>query len=194
MNSKSALTEPGIGRWCWVVCVLLVFATATKAQEASGYRAESARDCLRDAIDAHVRAQFAKYGPLSKDREYFGFIFRFRGEIGSAVTRGGSCKNSCGVNTAAAAAQMPSGARPLGEWHTHPRQSRAGTLSTEDVRGAYNNRRIRCYAAYYSQPDGDIYAWDPQQSLVPDAMASRFYLGNYAAERHLGAGNSDSDD
>jgi hypothetical protein len=160
----------------------------TEAQEAPGYRAVSVRDCLRDDIDAHVIAQFARYGPLSTNREYFGFIFLSKGEISSAITRGGRCKGSCGVNTAAAAAQVPPTAKPLGEWHTHPRDSGGGTLSPEDVRGAYSHRNIRCYTAYYSQPDGDIYAWDPHQSQVPDAMASRFYIGNYAAERRLGAG------
>jgi len=158
---------------------------ATEAQEVPGYRTVAGRDCLLDTIEAHVIAQFAKYGPLSKNREYFGFIFLLKGEIGSAVTRGGSCNGSCGVNTAAAAVQMPSTAKPLGEWHTHPHESRARTLSPEDVRGAYNNRRIHCYAAYYSEPDGEIYAWDPQESMVPDAMSSRFHIGNYAAERRI---------
>ena len=186
MSPKSALTRPGVDRCCRVVCVLWVLSMATEAQEAPGHRTVSGRECLRDDIDAHVIAQFAKYGPLSKDREYFGFIFRTKGEISSAITRGGRCKGSCGVNTAAAAAQVPPAAKPLGEWHTHPRESGGGTLSVEDVRGAYSHRNIRCYTAYYSQPDGDIYAWDPHQSLVPDAMASRFYIGNYVAERRLG--------
>ena len=194
MRSCSVLAASGISRYCRVVCVLSVFSMVAEAQEVPGYRREAAHDCLLAAIDAHAIAQFAKYGPLSKVREYFGFIYLYKGEIASAVTRGSSCKNSCGVNTAAAAAQIPSGAEPLGEWHTHPHESRAGTLSTEDVRGAYNNRRIRCYAAYYSQPDGDIYAWDPQQSLVPDAMTSRVHIGNYAAGRRPGARRSDSDD
>ena len=183
-----------VSRWGGVVCVLLMCSMVTEAQVVPAYRADAAHNCLRDSVDAHVIAQFAKYGPLSKIREYFGFIFLFKGEIGSAITRGGSCKNSCGVDTAAAAALIPLGARPIGEWHTHPHESRAGTLSPEDVRGAYNNRRIRCYAAYYSQPDGNIYAWDPQQSLLPDAMASRFHIGNYTAERRLDAARSDSDD
>ena len=183
-----------ISRWCRVVCVQVMLSMPTGAQDVPGYRAVLARDCLLDAVDAHVIVQFAKFGPLSKIREHFGFIFLFNGEIGSAITRGGSCKNSCGVDTAAAAARKPSGAKPLGEWHTHPHESRAGTLSVEDVRGAYNNRGIRCYTAYYSQPDGDIYAWDSQQSLVPDAMSSRFYLGNYTAERRLDASRSDTDD
>ncbi len=145
MSLKSALTRLGVGRCCRVVCVLWLSSMTPEAQEAPGYRTVSSRDCLRDDIDAHVIAQFAKYGPLSKNREYFGFIFLSNGEIDSVVTRGGSCRNSCGVNTSAAAEQMPSTAKPLGEWHTHPHKSRAQTLSPDDVRGAYSNRRIRCY-------------------------------------------------
>ena len=70
----------------------------------------------------------------------------------------------------------------LGEWHSHPQSSKAGLLSADDVRGARNNRHIRCYAAYYSQPDGDIYAWNPFQTSVPTAMFSRAFIGNYLRE------------
>jgi hypothetical protein len=171
-------------RWCRVVCVLLAFATASEAQEASGYRMEAARNCLRDVIDAHVRAQFAKYGPLSRDREYFGFIFSVEGVIGSAVIHGRSCPNpnSCSIDTGKVAPLIPKGARVLGEWHSHPQASKAGLLSVEDLRGARANRHIRCYAAYYSQPNGNIYAWDPVQILVPNAMASRVLIGRYPRE------------
>jgi len=194
VNATPALTGPGIGPWRRAVWILTVFSMAGEAQQASDSRSEAAGECQRDAVEAHVVAQFARYGPLSRIREYFGFVFLLKGEVGSAVTRGGSCKNSCGVDTAMAAAKIPSGARPLGEWHTHPHESGAGTLSIEDVRGAYSNRRIRCYVAYYSQPNGDIYAWDPQQSSVANAMASRFHVGNYASDLRLGAVQSNPDD
>jgi hypothetical protein len=174
--------------------MMLLFSMGAEARDLTGYRAETDGDCMREAVDAHVRIQLAKYGPLSRIREYFGFIYLFKGEIASAITRGGSCKNSCGVDTAAAAAQIPPGARPLGEWHTHPHESLAESLSAEDVRGAYNNHHIRCYAAYYSQPDGDIYAWDPQRSLVSQAMSSRYLIGNYATERRVSADRSGSVD
>lgn len=173
-----------------------MLSTATGAQESCGYRNMAARECPQDAIDGHVREQFAKYGPLSRDREYFGFVYLFRGEIGSAVARGRLCGNDreCAIDTSLAAPLIPKGAKVLGEWHTHPQRSSAMTLSPDDVRGAYSNRHIRCYAAYYSQPDGDIYAWNPRQSLVPNAMASRTYLGNYAAARRLDASRFRSDD
>ena len=178
----------------WVVCVLWVFSTATEAQEGPCQRDESACDCMRNAATAHVLAQIATYGPLSRDREYFGFVYVLHGEIGSAIARGRRCWSfkECSIDTAQAAQLIPKGAKVLGEWHTHPHEGGAESLSIDDVRGAYNNRQIRCYAAYYSQPNGRIYAWDPKQSMVSDALTSRFYLGNYRSERRLGARRSDS--
>ena len=181
MRFKAELTEPGIWRWCGLVCVLLAIVTATEANDASHYRIEAATDCPQDMVDAHVRQQFALYGPRSKVGEYFGFVFFFEGSINSAIVKGRSCptSNLCSIDTAKAAPLIPKGAKVLGEWHTHTQKGGARTLSAEDVRGAQNNRHIRCYAAYYSQPDGDIYAWDPVQTSVPTAMASRFLIGTY---------------
>jgi hypothetical protein len=178
---------------------LLVFsALNTHAGEVTDYRAQAADECPQSEVDAHVREQLATYGPRSKDREYFGFIFVAGGEIGSAVIEGRRCPdpNECSIDTAEAAPLIPKGAKVLGEWHTHPRQSGARTLSIDDVRGARNNRHIRCYAAYYSQPAGDIYAWNPFQTSVPTATASLVLIGSYrresAAETHF-AGSVDPD-
>jgi hypothetical protein len=127
----------------------------------------------------HVRQQFALYGPLSVRHEYFGFIYRQDGIIASAVVRSDTCgKGNCFIETRAAAEQIPSGAKVLGEWHTHP-QGGSRVLSIEDVRGARNNRHLRCYAAYYSRPGGEILEWDPAQTSVPTAMASTVSIGNY---------------
>jgi len=52
-------------------------------------------------------------------------------------------------------------------------------LSVQDVRGAFHNRHIRCYTAFYSAPNGDIYRWDVSQTSVPTAMNTREYLGNH---------------
>ena len=67
----------------------------------------------------------------------------------------------------------------LGEWHTHPQFEGSPRLSPQDVRGANHNLHIRCYFAFYSTPNGDIYAWSPAATSVPGAMASRLRLGNY---------------
>jgi hypothetical protein len=160
--------------------LLWTLVTAAAAEETHAYRIAAKAECPLDAVDAHVREQIAKYGPLSSDREYFGFIFIVKGEIGSAITRGRLCYShtSCAVDTALAAPRIPKGAKVLGEWHTHPKLSSA-LLSDDDVRGAQNNRRIRCYAPYFSQPDGDIYAWDAFQTSVPTAMSSLVLIGNF---------------
>ena len=139
-------------RLWFVSASLLVLATAdVRGGQDPDYRKAAAVECPQDAVDAHVREQIASYGPRSKDREYFGFIFFFEGAIGSAVIEGRSCpnSNSCSIDTAKAAPLIPKGAKVLGEWHTHPQLGKATNLSAEDVRGAQNNRHIRCYAAYY---------------------------------------------
>jgi hypothetical protein len=138
--------------------------------------------CFEEEVLVHVRAQFAKYGPLSNEREYFGFIYRVEGQVGSAVTHGSGCRGQldCSVNTAFARARIPKGAKVLGEWHTHP-QVGSSELSMEDVNGAHANWRIRCYSPFYSTPDGAIYRWDIAATSVPDAMASRTQLGSYRA-------------
>ncbi len=142
--------------------------------------ADEARECRVDEVEEHVKQQYALYGPQSRRREYFGFIYWHDGIIASAITRSSECRDDhCTLDTTAAARLIPRGARVLGEWHTHPHESGSRTLSREDVRGARNNGHIRCYRAFFSQPDGKIFAWDPQQSSVPSAMASRTELGNY---------------
>jgi hypothetical protein len=138
-----------------------------------------AAECNDPAVLEHVVGQYRQYGPQSDKHEYFGFVYRDGGDIKSAVVRSPECrvKDSCRVDTATAAARIPRGAKVLGEWHTHPHQgSRA--LSADDVRGARNNRHIRCYTPFYSTPEGEIYAWDARQTSVPAAMASREHVGN----------------
>lgn len=126
-----------------------------------------------------MREQFTIYGPRSANHEYFGFVYLQGGIIGSAVTRSRPCLAAkCVVDSAEALRLMPRSAKVLGEWHTHPHGGSA-SLSREDVRGAYNNRHINCYLAFYSTPGGVIYTWNPKQMSVPVAMASRAPVGNY---------------
>lgn len=125
--------------------------------------------------------QFSIYGPLSTDREYFGFVYRHEGVIASAISRGSVCRwtQACEVNTRIAAALIPKGAKVLGEWHTHPHATGSQGLSAEDVRGANSNLHIRCYRAFYSKSNGEIYSWNLEATLVQAAMASSVGLGNY---------------
>jgi hypothetical protein len=136
--------------------------------------------CFEGEVLHHVRVQFASYGPRSKQNEFFGFIYRKDGRVEGAVTYGRECRgqSDCTVNPAFALARVPKGAKVLGEWHTHPH---IGTreLSAADVRGAHANRHIRCYAAFYSSPDGAIYRWSTNATSVPTAMESRTQVGNY---------------
>ena len=136
--------------------------------------------CPDDEVAAHVREQLQIYGPKSVDLEYFAFIYSVNGEISSAVSRGSQCPgtDSCAINTRFAAQRIPRGSKVLGEWHTHP-HSGSRQLSIEDIRGAKNNARIRCYTAYYSAPDGEIYSWDPRSTSVPTAMNTRMLVGRY---------------
>jgi hypothetical protein len=145
----------------------------------SSHAADVSPVCEHEQITAHARTAFAIYGPLSGENEYFGFIFRYRGRIHSAVTRSSRCgADECVIHVDKAGKLIPDGARVLGEWHTHPHNG--GTqLSEHDVRGAYRNRHVRCYTAFYSNPDGEIYAWNPSKTSVPTAMASRKRIGNY---------------
>jgi len=171
----------GASHWFVSASLLAMGIGVACAGEGPDYRTTAAAECPQDAVDTHVLEQFETYGPRSKDREYFGFIYLFKSEFRSAVVHGSSCPGpyTCAVNSAKAAPQIPAGAKVLGEWHTHPHSSKARQLSADDVRGAQNNRHIRCYAAYYSQPDGDVYAWDPFKTSVPTAMNSRVLIGNY---------------
>ena len=142
--------------------------------------AENEAAFSREAVDDHVRAQFLVFGPQSEKHEYFGYVYWHDGLLASAVMRSRKCPSprNCGLETAAAARRIPAGARVLGEWHTHPHGS-SGQLSSEDVRGAHDNRHIDGYRAYYSTPDGEIHSWDPQHDWVQTAMASRVLIGNY---------------
>jgi len=137
--------------------------------------------CPRVEVLAHVQAQFRLYGPLSERREYFGFVYRSNGEVESSVAIGNVCSSNqfCGLKIAPAAKAIPAGAKVLGEWHTHPRIDGSRNLSVADVRGAFQNRHIRCYSAFYSAPNGDIYRWDVSQTSVPTAMNTREYVGNH---------------
>ena len=137
--------------------------------------------CFEDEVLHHVQQQFQIHGPRSSENEYFGFIYRKDGQLGSAVTRSINCRGAgnCVVNAAFARARIPKGAKVLGEWHTHPHMYGSDGLSTEDVRGAHDNRHVRCYSAFYSDPNGDIYRWDIEAATQPLAMASRAHIGNY---------------
>lgn len=142
-----------------------------------GDATDLAAECPQPAVEAHVREQFALYGPQSKKHEYFGFIYLHEGVIGSAVTRSRICpKGRCVVDSSRAVGLIPPTAKLLGEWHTHPEHG-SPSLSKDDVRGAYNNRHIRCYRAFYSTPAGEIYRWSVDLTSVPMAMASRVRVG-----------------
>ena len=163
---------------CLLAAALIVTAFCSNADNGTS-------ECLRKQVEDHVREQFAIYGPQSADHEYFGFIYLHNGVIGSAVTRSRTCSSSkCALDSAEALQAVPRPARVLGEWHTHPHGG-SPSLSKHDVHGAYNNRHISCYLAFYSTPAGDIYAWDPHRMSVPVAMASREPLGNYLTQGSL---------
>jgi len=137
--------------------------------------------CDRDAVFAHVQEQFRIYGPKSEKHEFFGFIYRVDGELASAVVRGNQCRGAdgCTVDPTPAAKRIPRNAKVLGEWHTHTHSTGSRMLSIQDVRGANNNRHIRCYNAFYAGPDGETYSWDPSSTSVATAMATRTSLGRY---------------
>jgi hypothetical protein len=166
-----------------VVC-RLPLATALMVTTFHGNAESWASECLQEEVEAHVRQQYAIYGPQSVSHEYFGFIYLHNGIIGSAVTRSRACATAgkCVVDSNEAIQLIPQPAKVLGEWHTHPHRGSV-SLSTDDVRGAYNNRHISCYFAFYSTPSGEIYAWNPNQISVPIAMASRAQVGDYMEEQ-----------
>ena len=137
--------------------------------------------CYWPEVQSHVRQAIAIYGPMSIDNEFFGFIYQQGERIDSGVVRSSSCQlGNCVVDVAVAAQRIPKGARVLGEWHTHPRNG-SRLLSSLDVRGAYRNRNLACYAAYFSRPDGEILAWNPRENSVRTAMASLVRVGSYSA-------------
>ena len=142
---------------------------------------DGAPGCYWPEVQTHVRQLFAIYGPMSIENEFFGFIYRHEARVDSAVVRGRRCVlGDCVVDVAMAAQRIPPGAKVLGEWHTHPRGG-SWALSTLDVHGASRNRNVACYAAYFSRPDGKIFAWDHRRTSVPSAMASLVPVGSYAA-------------
>ena len=155
--------------------MLLSTGLSTKADEIGS------PPCFKDEVLQHVREQFAIYGPRSSQYEYFGFIYHKDGRVESAVTHDVSCRGQmeCVVNPVFALRRIPKGAKVLGEWHTHPHFHEADVLSIEDVRGAQANRHIRCYTAFYSSADGDIFRWNLDAPSVAAAMASRTRLGSY---------------
>jgi len=163
-----------------IFCVVTLLAAAL-AGAVESQAADVPSACAPQQVLEHVTAQFRVYGPRSLRREYFGFIYRQAGEIHSAVVEGRTCGEShhCGVDTTAAGARIPGGAKVLGEWHTHPHHQGSRNLSRDDVRGAHHNRNIRCYTAFYSAPDGEFFAWNAASDSVPIAMRSRVRLGNY---------------
>jgi hypothetical protein len=141
--------------------------------------ADDSAECDRPKISAHVRLQFEIYGPLSENVEYFGFVFHDGIRLQSAVVQSRRCgADDCLIHVDEAGRKIPKGARVIGEWHTHPHVG-APQLSVHDVRGAYRTRRVRCYSAFYSNPDGEIFEWSPGQTSVPTAMASRLPVGTY---------------
>jgi hypothetical protein len=144
-------------------------------------QSEEAPECAPEEVEAHVLEQFNLYGPLSRKREYFGFIYRLDGVIASATTRGNICRwnQPCEVNTRRAADKIPAGAKVLGEWHTHPHEAGSQLLSDADVRGANDNRHIRCYRAFFSTASGEILSWEPNNLIVSVAMATAVKMGNY---------------
>jgi hypothetical protein len=160
-------------RWFGLLCLLAGALLRCNAGEAASV-------VTRAQVDAHVVAQFQVYGPLSKQHEYFGYVYLHEGVIASAVIRSSRCSSlrTCGLDTAGAARLIPPSARVLAEWHTHPHDG-SSQLSKEDVDGAHANRHISGYTPYYSTPGGEIYAWDPRCDWVPEAMASIVLIGNY---------------
>ena len=121
-------------------------------------------ECFAEEVEAHVLEQYGIYGPLSTNREYFGFIYRHEGAIASAIARGSKCRwtQTCEVNTRDAAAQIPKGAKVLGEWHTHPHSTGSQGLSPTDVRGANKNLHVHCYRAFFSKSNGEILFMEPE--------------------------------
>ena len=161
-----------------VLLVILLIAPACARPD------ERAPACALQDVAAHVLQQFEHYGPLSTDREYFGYIYRHRGAIASAVSQGSRCQwtQDCEIDTRAAANLIPARAKVLGEWHTHPHKSGALTLSGADVRGAHDNRHIACYRAFFGAANGEIFAWDIEVSSVSAAMKTLRRLGSYRRE------------
>jgi hypothetical protein len=173
-------------RWslATVLMVTALHGNAVHGSDAVDGNGESrASECLRKEVEGHVRQQYAIYGPQSVSHEYFGFIYLHDGIIGSAVMRSRQCSaaGKCVVDSNEAIQSIPRFAKVLGEWHTHPHDGSV-SLSSDDVRGAYSNRHISCYLAFYSTPSGEIYAWNPKRISVPIAMASRAKIGNYTAK------------
>lgn len=143
--------------------------------------------CPDTEVREHVRMQFLIYGPLSKGHEFFGFIYLQDGVVRSSIVEGGRCAPAveCTIDTRRAAVRIPKGVKILGEWHTHPTGDGSNYLSKDDVRGARNQRAIRCYMAFYGASNGNFYSWKPDSTSVPTAMNSRVLWGNYRSPELL---------
>jgi len=199
MSASHQCNARGFARACYLVAICL--SSVTSVVSGAGEAKPAAPECDRDAVIAHVAGQLRTYGPKSNNHEFFGFIYRVDGELASAVVSGNRCRgaDSCAVDPAPAARRIPRNAKVLGEWHTHPHQTGSRLLSIQDVLGANHNLHIRCYAAFYAAPDGEMFGWDPRSTSVVTAMASRISLGRYpmdgesAPSPHLAAaGNGTS--
>ncbi len=177
LRSKDSVRSPP---WCYSLRFVVVGLCAIAHAEGEN---DSAADltCRRAEVLAHVEAQIRVYGPLSLKREYFGFIYHDGQSVKSSVVKGSLCDTSltCSVNSRGAAEGLPRGAKVLGEWHTHPGGDSSNGLSAGDVRGAWNNRKIRCYTAFYAASNGKFYSWNPASTSVAVAMRSRVLLGDY---------------
>ena len=177
LSSKGSYRSP-----LWRFSLRFVVAGLCATAHAEGEQ-ETTSDlaCWRAEVLAHVREQIRLYGPLSRKREYFGFIYRDGQSVKSSVVRGSVCDTSlaCSVHSRGAAEGLPRGVKVLGEWHTHPSGDGSNGLSAGDVRGAWNNRKVRCYTAFYAASNGKFYSWDPASTSVAVAMRSRVLLGDY---------------
>ena len=164
-----------LARWLLILTIFI-----HHSLQAADTRSSVETGCDDASVTEHVLDQMRVFGPDSQKHEFFGFVYRVKGELASAVVRSSQCRlDQCTIDTAAAARKIPKGAKILGEWHTHPHSTGSRMLSKHDVTGARNNSHLRCYAAFYATPEGEVHSWDPGQTSVPAAMASRMQVGNY---------------
>jgi RHS repeat-associated protein len=159
--------------------------------EMKGYKVDGATSgftsdpvAMQNIIDGHAVSQMREFGPQSKSNEFFGYIYGKDGKLESSWKQGSKCRDGAGVCTMSEAklneakAGIPSGAKVYGEWHTH-NHGGSPALSEADANGAYANRNIKFYSAYYADSNGNMYRWDPTKRNAIRANASKVYLGNY---------------
>ncbi len=169
--------------------------TSSEVKEMSaqmkGYKVDGATSgftsdpvAMQNIIDGHAVSQMRVFGPQSKSNEFFGFIHGKDGKLDSSTVKGGQCRDGAGTCTMSEAklneakAGIPSGSKVFGEWHTHNHKG-SPALSEADANGAYANRNIKFYSAYYADPNGNMYRWDANKRNAVRAGASKIYLGNY---------------